>query len=634
MAARAGSRPAATAFSSGTTWRNIIVGLITLGLCFTIATFGVSVADLVKDGKTNTKTHISQGISFTTVYSKSHGAIELVVVEADIGVIGTGPSGGIVMEKASRDLTTSVFGIDKGANFADDRTLVYLDNNRDVLASRWDYIGTPGKSRPVAGFGGRTQEIQVSNVMGGDAYINNANVVRASDGWRKKAYAVSGNNPNMDPANILAHSKAVEHFMPITPGATTNRGTTGPIGIVEVPVAGPMPMAAKWVTGFNTVSGTTTPADYNRAASATPDWGFSDRWQMFGNADGTRSYTFSHGNGILNENAVERCGPDGRDYCGIGGRRLKVWGNSEATKLIFDTTGDRPRCVGFHFTRNGVPHVFRARKAVALHAGLLSSRLLQISGVGDSAILNPLGIETVVHLPNVGKRWSNHVAYSYTLSSPSTERATDNTNGNFTCTMGGFFPNPYNTSDPLRVIQILLQDGNSATNTPVTTVKAMTVFHLQPKSRGSQIPMSASLNGPWNVTYGYFDDPDDINTLLKFHNETILPLKAYMAGAGSSAFAGYAWTNPSPTVMDDPAQMRAFLVSTARHAHHGCELDLLAPCANGGVVDPDTGLVCGTDGLFHIDTSVVIQPDGNNEHYVLTVADIYADVAVNANWWA
>jgi hypothetical protein len=146
--------------------------------------------------------------------------------------------------------------------------------------------------------------------------------------------------------------------------------------------------------------------------------------------------------------------------------------------------------------------------------------------------------------------------------------------------------------------------------------------------------MSASLNGPWNVTYGYFDDPDDINTLLKFHNETILPLKAYMAGAGASAFTGYAWTNPSPTVMDDPAQMRAFLVSTARHAHHGCELDLLAPCANGGVVDPDTGLVCGTDGLFHIDTSVVIQPDGNNEHYVLTVADIYADVAVNANWWA
>jgi hypothetical protein len=462
--------------------------------------------------------------------------------------------------------------------------------------------------------------------MGGDAYVNNGNVVRGSVGWRNKAYMVSGNNPNMDPDKLYAHMKLVEKYHPIS-GTAPDRGDSGPIGIVQVPVAGAMPMAAKWATAFSTVTGIATMTN-----SSSQMFGFRDTWEMFGTPDGRRSYTFSEDVGILNAGIVSRCGPVAMDYCGVNGRKIRVWANSEATKLIFDTTGDRPRCTGFHFVRNGIPHIFRAKKAVALHGGNLSPRLLQISGIGDSAKLAPLGIETIAHIPWVsGTHWSNHVAYSYTLTSPSGERATDDTNANFTCTMGGFFPDPYNPSEPVRKIQILIQDGNSAADTPVTTTKVITVFNLQPESRGSQIPLSASLSGPWNLTAGYYDSAIDIDTFLKFHNTTMLDLQAYMNA--TSSFNGYAWTNPSHTVMNDPALMRAWLRDNSRHAHHGSEQDLMMPCEDGGVVDPNTSMVCGVDGLFHSDTSTIVQPDGNNEHYVLTVADIYTDLAVENNWY-
>lgn len=393
--------------------------------------------------------------------------------------------------------------------------------------------------------------------------------------------------------------------------------------IMEVPLAGPTAVAEQFATALTAVTGLDTIDDHTIST-----YGFNKKWQMFGTPDGRRSYGLTEDMGILNASVVTRCGAD---YCGVNGRKLKVWTNSKATRLDWDLSGPIPRCIGFSFVRNGMPYVFRARKAVSLNAGLYSMRLLQVSGVGDASILAPVGIQVVADVPNVGKRGSNHVAYGYTLSSPSGARATDPTNGNFTCTMGGFLPNPLDTSDTRRGIQYIIQDGNSAANTPVTTTKAITVFNLHPSSRGYQHPLSPSIDGPWNVYYGYFDNTTDIDVLVAFHNQTILPLKAYM-DAHQDVWAGWSWTNPSPSVMADLTQMRAFIIANARHAHHGCEYTLMAPCDQGGVVDPNTGAVCGVAGLFHVDTSVIPQPDGNNEHYVLAYSSIFSKLAVDNDW--
>lgn len=139
--------------------RNItlgLVGFLAIASIVIIALDGITLHNVLDKGPKYEST-TSNGLKFTTVYNK--GAIELVIIDGDIGVIGTGPSGGLTIEKASRDLETSVFAIDKGVNVADDPALKYLDKNRRVLAADWDYRGTPGKSRPIPGFGGRTQEL-------------------------------------------------------------------------------------------------------------------------------------------------------------------------------------------------------------------------------------------------------------------------------------------------------------------------------------------------------------------------------------------------------------------------------------------------------------------------------------------
>ena len=52
----------------------------------------------------------------------------------------------------------------------------------------------------------------------------------------------------------------------------------------------------------------------------------------------------------------------------------------------------------------GQSYTVSARKELILAAGaIMTPALLQLSGVGDPAQLNPLGIQTVINLPTVGK---------------------------------------------------------------------------------------------------------------------------------------------------------------------------------------------------------------------------------------
>jgi choline dehydrogenase-like flavoprotein len=65
--------------------------------------------------------------------------------------------------------------------------------------------------------------------------------------------------------------------------------------------------------------------------------------------------------------------------------------------------------VGVEIEQQGRRRIVRCRKEVIVAAGgILSAKLLQLSGVGDPQWLNPLGIETVHALPAVGKHLQDH----------------------------------------------------------------------------------------------------------------------------------------------------------------------------------------------------------------------------------
>ncbi len=89
---------------------------------------------------------------------------------------------------------------------------------------------------------------------------------------------------------------------------------------------------------------------------------------------------------------------------------LQLTTKARATRILFEAG----RAVGVEYDRGGVRTVVRARREVVLCGGSVATpQLLQLSGVGDGAHLQALGIETVHPAPAVGRNLQDHLAVSY-----------------------------------------------------------------------------------------------------------------------------------------------------------------------------------------------------------------------------
>lgn len=86
-------------------------------------------------------------------------------------------------------------------------------------------------------------------------------------------------------------------------------------------------------------------------------------------------------------------------------RNLQLWANTQCTRILFEGK----RAVGVEIEQQGRRRILRCRKEVIVAGGgILSAKLLQLSGVGDPQWLKPLGIETLHALPAVGKHLQDH----------------------------------------------------------------------------------------------------------------------------------------------------------------------------------------------------------------------------------
>jgi choline dehydrogenase len=115
------------------------------------------------------------------------------------------------------------------------------------------------------------------------------------------------------------------------------------------------------------------------------------------------------GVGPMNLNIKEgrRCSPvDGYLRPVMGHKNLTVLTEAPAARLTFTGT----RCTGVEFLRDGKLCSVAASREVILCAGTIHTpRLLLLSGVGPHAELGPLGIDTVVDLPGVGRNLQDHL---------------------------------------------------------------------------------------------------------------------------------------------------------------------------------------------------------------------------------
>jgi choline dehydrogenase len=87
---------------------------------------------------------------------------------------------------------------------------------------------------------------------------------------------------------------------------------------------------------------------------------------------------------------------------------LTVVTGAQVTRVLFEGT----RAAGVEARVNGERRQFKAAREVILSAGALQSpRLLQLSGIGDGAHLQGLGVPLVAHNPGVGRNMREHLLY-------------------------------------------------------------------------------------------------------------------------------------------------------------------------------------------------------------------------------
>jgi choline dehydrogenase len=92
------------------------------------------------------------------------------------------------------------------------------------------------------------------------------------------------------------------------------------------------------------------------------------------------------------------------------------------TRVLFEGT-DSPRAVGVEVVHHGVRMQMRATREVILCGGAINSpQLLQLSGVGDPALLDPLNIPVVAARKGVGENLQDHLEtyVQYTCKEPIT----------------------------------------------------------------------------------------------------------------------------------------------------------------------------------------------------------------------
>jgi choline dehydrogenase-like flavoprotein len=88
------------------------------------------------------------------------------------------------------------------------------------------------------------------------------------------------------------------------------------------------------------------------------------------------------------------------------------------SKVELEKTAGQLKATGVHFTVDGTTHTMQAHKEIIICGGVINSpQILELSGIGSSAVLDKAGIQVIVDLPGVGENLNDHTATGLVLVS-------------------------------------------------------------------------------------------------------------------------------------------------------------------------------------------------------------------------
>ncbi|RWH69761.1 MAG: choline dehydrogenase [Mesorhizobium sp.] len=297
----------------------------------------------------------------------------------DFIVVGSGSAGSVVADKLSASGRFSVLVLEAGGTdrrFYVQMPLGYGKTFFDPVVN-WNY-----KAEPDPGLAGNADHWPRGKLLGGSSSINAMVFIRGAredfDAW-----AAAG-NPGWSYDDLLPSFKAMEDN---AAGADRWRGVGGPLHVTDCSRA-VHPLTKRYLAAAEQAGLPFNP-DFNGASQ-----------------EGVGVYQITTKNGRRMSAARAFLRP------AMKRGNVRVETNALATKILFEGT----RAVGIEYEQNGEKKTARAGREVILSGGSINSpQLLQLSGVGPSALLGNLGIPVVEANDNVGANLQDHVGINYTF---------------------------------------------------------------------------------------------------------------------------------------------------------------------------------------------------------------------------
>ena len=293
----------------------------------------------------------------------------------DFIVCGSGSSGSVVARRLAENPNVSVLLIEAGGS--DDVPSVIEANQWHLnLGSErdWGFVGHPNPH-----LNGRSIPLNMGKVLGGGSSIN---VMAWARGHRNDwdFFATEVRDPAWSYESVLKIYRRIEDWH----GAPDPkyRGTGGPVFVQPAP--DPNPIAPAMVEGARSFGIPTFESNNGRMMEGDGGASILDLRVRDGKRVSVfRTYTFP---------LMDR-------------PNLTVLTHALVTRL----TMKGKRATGVQLVHNGnVRHIGAGLEVVLSLGAMQTPKVLMLSGIGDQAELQRIGIPIVQHLPGVGRNFQNH----------------------------------------------------------------------------------------------------------------------------------------------------------------------------------------------------------------------------------
>ena len=522
----------------------------------------------------------------------------------DYLVVGAGTAGCVLAARLSEDRKNSVCLIEAGGE--DRHPFIHVPAAVAAAIARpalnWRFL-----TAPQPRLNGRRIPVPRGRVIGGSGSINGMVYFRGHpkdfDDW-----AAMG-NPGW------SHREVVPYFIRSENNDSyvdsPYHGHDGPIRVAHIPR--PNPMIAAFLEAMRTL-GFKHCADFN---GPDPE-GYGPRQGTI--RDGRRDSTAT----AYLRPARSR-------------GNLTVLTDALVTRIVIDNR----RAAAVDVQLDGKTQRLNARREIVISAGSIQSpQILMLSGVGDGAALQALGIETRHHLPGVGTSYHDHLAAailmemrnseSYGISLRAAPRGVLNLLEYALLRRGPLASNVFEANAFVRStpgldrpdLQIVFQPARRNPGTfpfPLGHGFALSVVNLYPKSRGRISLASPDPRTPPVIDPNILGDPDDLAPTLR-------GLELSRRIIASPALARYRGVEvqPGPAVQGADA-LAEYVRRVAATVHHPVSSCRMGRDPNA-VVDAQLR-VHGIEGLRVADASIFPRiVGGNTNAVVVMVAEKAADM--------